>query len=103
MPNYGDQKYWEERYKSQKGTCFDWLEDYETLKEIFEELKIDKSTGNIINIGCGNAELEEKMCDEGYRNIVNIDISENVIEYKQERNKNRKELTCNYPLIYLFR
>ena len=24
MPNYGDQKYWEERYKEQEGTTYDW-------------------------------------------------------------------------------
>ena len=24
MPNYGDQKYWEERYKEPEGTTYDW-------------------------------------------------------------------------------
>lgn len=31
MPNYGDLKYWEERYKNQKNKTFDWLEDYSSL------------------------------------------------------------------------
>lgn len=37
MPNYGDIKYWENRYKKQPGKTFDWLEDFETLKELIEK------------------------------------------------------------------
>ena len=42
MPNYGDPNYWEDRYKANEEVTFDWLEDYETLKPIIEEFKIDK-------------------------------------------------------------
>ena len=42
MPNYGDKKYWVERYDEQNGTTFDWLEDYESIKPILENLKIKK-------------------------------------------------------------
>ena len=24
MPNYGDQKYWQEKYTEQEGTTYDW-------------------------------------------------------------------------------
>lgn len=53
MPNYGDVQYWEQRYKKQPGKTFDWLEDYETLKELLEKfvLKTDK----ILMLGCGNS------------------------------------------------
>ena len=37
MPNYGDSKYWDERYTTQKNTTFDWLEGWEDLKEIIEK------------------------------------------------------------------
>lgn len=94
MPNYGDPKYWEERYKSQKGATFDWLEDYHTLSPIINELELNKETAKIINLGCGNAEFSENMFDDGYKNISNIDISENVISHMQERNKNRNQMTC---------
>jgi 2-polyprenyl-3-methyl-5-hydroxy-6-metoxy-1,4-benzoquinol methylase len=93
MPNYGDPKYWEERYKCQQGTTFDWLEDYSTLRPIVNDLKLDFQA-KIINLGCGNAEFCEKMFDEGYHDIVNIDISENVIKQMQQRNSQREGMTC---------
>lgn len=99
MPNYGDPKYWEERYKSQKETTFDWLEDYQTLKSIIDELKLSKQTSNIINLGCGNAEFSEAMYDDGYTSITNIDISETVIAYMRERNITRELMKCIIILI----
>ena len=94
MPNYGDPKYWEDRYKSQSGTTFDWLEDYETLNPILAEFKLDKEFAKVINLGCGNAEFSENMYDDGYKNIINIDISDNVINYMRERNKTRSQMIC---------
>ena len=38
MPNYGDPKYWDKRYKDQEDTTFDWLEDWESLKDIISKL-----------------------------------------------------------------
>lgn len=43
MPNYGNSKYWDDRYKQQKNTTFDWLENWEDLKEIIEKNAIDYS------------------------------------------------------------
>jgi ubiquinone/menaquinone biosynthesis C-methylase UbiE len=86
MPNYGDPKYWDERYKSQKGITFDWLEDYNTLKPLFEEIGIPKDSSTLI-LGCGNAEFSEHMYADGYLNLYNIDISKYVIDTMKERNK----------------
>ena len=91
MPNYGDKKYWEERYDEQNGTTFDWLEDYESIKPIIDNLGIKKES-RILNVGCGNSEFSEKMYDEGYTHNYNIDICQNVIEFMKTRNKDRKGL-----------
>ena len=91
MPNYGDPNYWINRYEEQKGTTFDWLEDYDTIKPIIQELGIKKD-GKVLNIGCGNSEFSEKMWEEGYINNYNIDICQNVIDFMKERNKNKKGL-----------
>lgn len=73
MPNYGDPKYWDDRYKTQAKKTFDWLEDYNSLKPILNNL-IEKSN-SILQLGCGNADLSTDMYDDGYHNIENIDIS----------------------------
>ena len=93
MPNYGDAKYWEDRYKNDKFTTFDWLENYPTLKEIIDSLNISKESGKILNLGCGNSEFSENMYDDGYTNIKNIDISQSVINQMSERCKNRTKMT----------
>ena len=91
MPNYGEKKYWEERYDSQKGKTFDWLEDYDSLKSIIKNMGIKKDAV-ILNVGCGNSEFSEKMYDDGFKNNFNIDICQNVINYMKERNKDKEGL-----------
>lgn len=91
MPKYGDKDYWIERYDEQDGTTYDWLEDYDSIKPILDELNIKKES-MILNVGCGNSEFSEKMYDDGYTHNYNIDICENVIQFMSERNKNKKGL-----------
>ena len=91
MPNYGDKNYWEVRYEEQSGTTFDWLEDYESVKPIIDNLNIKKDS-RILNVGCGNSEFSEKMYDEGYVHNYNIDICQNVIDFMKSRNKDKKGL-----------
>ena len=85
MPNYGDPKYWDKRYAKNAGTMFDWLEDYESLKPLLKQFLPDKAL-RIIILGCGNAPLSEDMYDDGYHNILNVDISSVVIKQMIERN-----------------
>ena len=94
MPNYGDKNYWEERYDEQNGTTFDWLEDYESIKPIIDNLGIKKDF-RILNVGCGNSEFSEKMYDEGYTHNYNIDICKNVIDFMAKRNEGKKGLHFN--------
>jgi len=37
MPNYGNPKYWDERYAQGNGSMFDWLEDYKALSDILNK------------------------------------------------------------------
>ena len=100
MPNYGDPKYWNDRYKQQMGTTFDWLEDYETLKSIIDDLKLNKEESKTLVLGCGNAEFSEDMYNDGYKNIYNIDISDLVISAMKERTS-EKSMRCNVNIILL--
>ncbi len=90
MPNYGDPRYWDERYKQQNQTTFDWLENYHTLRPLLTHL-MDKQH-KILNIGCGNAELTEDMYDDGFKQIWNMDISDVVIDQMRMRNLHRPEM-----------
>ena len=98
MPNYGDKKYWIERYDEQNGTTFDWLEDYESIKPILDNLGIKKDS-RILNVGCGNSEFSEKMYDEGFNHNYNIDICQNVIDFMKSRNKDKKGL--HFDVMYV--
>jgi len=81
MTNFGDPDYWDKRYSDKAGTIFDWLEDYASLKQIFDEyFPDDKARLKILNLGCGNSQLSDDMYDDGYLNITNIDISSVVID-----------------------
>jgi len=92
MPNYSDLKYWEDRYSTFEST-FEWLEDFDSLKQILEICHLN-SASNILMLGCGNSELSEKIYDEmNIKNISNIDISSNVIKIMKERNRTRPEIS----------
>lgn len=53
MQNYGAKRYWDKRYKTQKDAVFEWLENYEELKDIING-NCPKE-GIILNLGCGNS------------------------------------------------
>lgn len=93
MPNYGEYNYWENRYLLQDAT-FDWLEDYDSLRLILEEILGNKeimsnnSSLNILMLGCGNSNLSERIYKEmNSPRIFNIDISSNVIKNMRDRTK----------------
>ena len=58
---------------------FDWLESYMTLKSLLVQFMNNKDI-RILVLGCGNAEFSEDIYDDGYKNIVNVDISSVVIK-----------------------
>ena len=96
MPNYGDLIYWENRYSEHKESTFEWLEDFDSLKEILEEISKGENfnSGNILMLGCGNSELSEKIYQEmDIKNIFNIDLSSNLIRFMKERNLNKPEMS----------
>lgn len=98
MPNYGNQKYWDKRYANKPGETFDWLEDYNSLKSLLYDNidNIRKRHGDpaynplILNLGCGNSTICENMYDDGFTNIVNIDISTVCIAQMAARNQHSR-------------
>ncbi|KAG8974922.1 hypothetical protein FRC05_006599 [Tulasnella sp. 425] len=76
---YSTKAYWEKRYASDEGS-FDWFKSYADIKDLIHEL-IPQQSSRVLVLGCGNSTLsDDKMWQDGYRNIVNVDYSGLVIE-----------------------
>ncbi|XP_024529895.1 EEF1A lysine methyltransferase 4 isoform X1 [Selaginella moellendorffii] len=79
---YGEASYWDNRYKNDSST-FDWYQRYAGLSALLQ--KYVPKTSRILMVGCGNAAISEDMVNDGYQEIVNIDISTVVIEAMQQK------------------
>ncbi len=91
-PDYSSKEYWNIRYAREKGLSFDWLQPYESVREVVtSSLKGDKEA-EILVVGCGNSLLSEKLYDEGYHYITNIDFSEVLIEEMGQRYAGNEEM-----------
>jgi len=87
---YGKREYWDERY-TKDPEPFDWYQRYSGLKEHLGHY-INKGD-NILQAGCGNSRLSEDMCEDGYQNITNIDISKVVIDAMVDKNRDKNAMT----------
>ncbi|KAG8926369.1 hypothetical protein FRC01_008942 [Tulasnella sp. 417] len=86
---YSTKTYWEKRYASEEGT-FDWFKSYADIKDLFHDL-IPERSSRILVLGCGNSTLsDDKMWQDGYRNIVNVDYSGVVIEKMKTKYEDRE-------------
>lgn len=86
MAQYGKGEYWDDRY-SRDPEPFDWYQRWAGLKDIFTQTV--KPTHKILNVGAGNSRLSEEMYDDGFQNIMNIDISSTVVNAMKEKYTDR--------------
>ncbi|XP_043707914.1 EEF1A lysine methyltransferase 4 [Telopea speciosissima] len=86
---YGEPSYWDNRYAQDTGP-FDWYQKYPSLAPLLHMYV--RRDHRILVVGCGNAVFSEGMVDDGFRDVVNIDISSVVIEAMQKKYQDRPEL-----------
>ncbi|KAK7274868.1 hypothetical protein RIF29_15969 [Crotalaria pallida] len=86
---YGEPWYWDNRYSNEPGP-FDWYQKYPSLAPIIN-LYAPRSNP-ILVVGSGNSAFSEGMVDDGYTDVVNIDISSVVIEAMQNKYQDRPNL-----------
>ncbi|GAB4859031.1 hypothetical protein Ancab_010499 [Ancistrocladus abbreviatus] len=86
---YGEASYWDIRYSQESGP-FDWYQRYCSLAPLLN-LYLPRGS-RILVVGCGNSALGEGMVDDGYEDVVNIDISYVVIEAMRKKYCNRPQL-----------
>eukprot|EP00268_Persea_americana_P009249 TRINITY_DN13691_c0_g1_i1.p1 TRINITY_DN13691_c0_g1~~TRINITY_DN13691_c0_g1_i1.p1 ORF type:complete len:152 (-),score=33.61 TRINITY_DN13691_c0_g1_i1:586-1041(-) len=86
---YGEPWYWDNRYSQDPGP-FDWYQKYPALSPLLDLYLLRHH--RILLVGCGNSALGEGMVGDGYKDLVNIDISSVVIEAMQKKYQERPEL-----------
>ncbi|CAM9589057.1 unnamed protein product [Scytosiphon promiscuus] len=100
--SYGDSDYWEERHarSRENDETYEWYTGYpgEALRKAFPRSVRDKKT---LVVGCGNSELSEKMCQDGFRDVLSIDTSKSAIEQmsKRAQSLNIPRTNCRYQVM----
>lgn len=84
---FKSKEYWD-RFFLKRKEAFEWYGDYFELSTILH--KYSKVKDDILVLGCGNSRLSEDLYDLGYHGLVNIDISDVVINQMKERNKGKR-------------
>ncbi|XP_050372199.1 uncharacterized protein LOC126790106 [Argentina anserina] len=87
---YGEPWYWDNRYANESGP-FDWYQKYQSLAPIIN-LYVPRHLRCVLVVGCGNSAFSEGMADDGYEDVVSIDISSVVIQAMQDKHSNRHDL-----------
>ncbi|XP_050217047.1 uncharacterized protein LOC126667938 [Mercurialis annua] len=88
---YGEPWYWDNRYANESGP-FDWYQKYPSLAPLINLYIPRHHRPRIIIVGCGNSAFSDGMAEDGYEEMVNIDISSVVIEAMQKKYSNRPQL-----------
>ncbi|XP_014218736.1 methyltransferase-like protein 13 [Copidosoma floridanum] len=77
--------YWNTFFKNRGNKAFEWYGEFLELSSYL--LKYIKPNDDILIVGCGNSTLGMDLYDAGYKNIVNIDVSQVVIKQMVELNR----------------
>lgn len=85
---FSSAEYWERFFKKRGEKAFEWYGDYNKLCGVLH--KYIKLQDKVLVVGCGNSELSEQIYDVGYKHLMNIDISETVINHMTHRNIERR-------------
>uniref|UniRef100_A0A0D3GUG8 Methyltransferase type 11 domain-containing protein n=1 Tax=Oryza barthii TaxID=65489 RepID=A0A0D3GUG8_9ORYZ len=88
----GEAEYWDARYVEEGGAPYDWYQRYAALRPFVRRFAPPES--RVLMIGCGSALMSEDMVDDGYTEIMNIDISSVVIEIMRKKHFNIPQLQC---------
>ncbi|KAH7513570.1 uncharacterized protein LOC107433368 [Ziziphus jujuba] len=88
---YGEAWYWDKRYAQESAGSFDWYQKYNSLAPLIRLYipPLSHHRNRILVVGCGNSALSQGLADDGYEDVVSIDISSVVVEVMQRRYSDR--------------
>lgn len=93
--HFGKKIFWEEKY-AENASEFEWYHSYKMIKDVVTQYIKDIPAARVLNVGCGTSKLPEDMFNDGFRNIVNIDSSEDCIR------EMRAKFNEKMPKTFLF-
>ncbi len=93
--HFAKTEFWKERYAANKHS-FEWYHPYKLIRDVMTQYVQDLSTARLLNVGCGISKLPEDLYNDGFHNIVNIDISEDCV------NEMRSHYNATMPKTFLF-
>lgn len=82
-PAYGELDYWNARYRSQRGSIFEWFQPWPVIKPVISK-HLPPSRGHALVIGCGNSSMSSELLAE-FARVTSIDISDEVISQMKEQ------------------
>ncbi|OWR41490.1 CGI-01 protein [Danaus plexippus plexippus] len=88
---FGEKDYWNKFFKNRGNKAFEWYGEY--LELCAHLHKYIKQTDKVLIPGCGNSSLSSDLYDVGYKNIINIDVSEVVIKQMKAKNAHRTDMS----------
>ncbi|OLP79590.1 Methyltransferase-like protein 13 [Symbiodinium microadriaticum] len=87
----GRKEYWDAAYASGRyAQTYEWNQTCEVIWPFVEKLLENRHGSKVLHVGCGNSRLGRKLVDAGFRNVINVDYSSEVIDMMR---KQEPELT----------
>ncbi|KRZ26370.1 Histone acetyltransferase KAT2A, partial [Trichinella pseudospiralis] len=87
IDEFASSRYWESFFQK-TGNNFEWYGEFRTFGSVL--MKYLKRSDEILQIGCGTSCLADSLYDNGFKNIVSIDIVKSVIRKQMHRNRKRR-------------
>jgi ubiquinone/menaquinone biosynthesis C-methylase UbiE len=78
---YRSQEYWEQRYKLDQRSSYDWFLNYNQVRPLI--VSHVESGSRILDVGCGNSLSAVNLAKDGYSNVLSIDYAASAIERAQ--------------------
>ncbi|KAL8096999.1 uncharacterized protein LOC141684418 [Apium graveolens] len=78
---YLNPHYWDERFSSEEH--YEWFKDYSHFQHLIKQHV--KPNASVLELGCGNSQLCEKLYSDGVTELTCIDISAVAVEKMQKR------------------
>jgi ubiquinone/menaquinone biosynthesis C-methylase UbiE len=83
-PLYSDSAYWNSRYEREPEP-FDWYQPWSRLKAVILPLLTGRAIA--LDIGCGNSQMTAALLEDGFSEVVGLDISSVVIKQNEDKFK----------------